>query len=74
MGVTGFDIGMDHLTGKACGARVLAAPPGLLGFIPPVNPWLTPWARVLAPLRGLVCGPSRGADGSGGGMEDSLSP
>jgi hypothetical protein len=54
MGVIGFDIGMDHLRGKGCGARVLAAPPGLVGSILPVNPWLTPWARVLSPLRGLV--------------------
>jgi hypothetical protein len=32
MGLTGFDIGVDHLTGKACGGPVLVARPGLLGF------------------------------------------
>jgi hypothetical protein len=32
MGVTGIDIGVDHLTGKVCRVRVLTAPPGLVGF------------------------------------------
>jgi hypothetical protein len=44
----------DHLTDRAYGVRVLVAPPGLVDPWLPVNPWLAPWATVLAPLRGLV--------------------
>jgi hypothetical protein len=47
-------LNMDHLKDRACGVRVLAAPPGLVDPWLPVNPWLAPWATVLAPLRGLV--------------------
>ncbi len=51
-------LNMDHLTDRVCGVRVLVAPPGLVDPWLPVNPWLAPWATVLAPLRGLASCPS----------------
>jgi hypothetical protein len=61
-----WDRGLGETNGDPWRWWVLVAPPGLVDPWLPVNPWLAPWATVLAPRRGLVCGPS-GARVSGCG-------
>jgi len=71
MGVNGLEIGMEHLTGDACGVRVLGAPPGLVVSIAVCRPMARAmgYGTGAAPRLGLL--PFRGAEGSGFGRDDS---